>query len=109
MKNNEKGEDKAKDRLLSYEIQNKMLQHNEQYIIVDKDIYHYNIAYEFLTLRISFKTEQIFSYFTQDIIDLIWGKYAERLRGSVRLNLSASLSARIYSIFLSQQNSFSRL
>jgi len=74
----EKGEDKAKDRLLSYEIQNKMLQHNEQYIIVDKDIYRYNIAYEFLTLRISFKTEQIFSYFTQDIIDLIWGKYAER-------------------------------
>jgi len=29
--------------------------------------------------------------------------------GSVRLNLSAGLSARIYNIFLSQQNSFSQL
>ena len=29
--------------------------------------------------------------------------------GPVRLNLSAGLSSRIYSIFLSQQNSFSRL
>ena len=36
MKNNGTSEDKARDQLLSYEIQNKMmLQHNEPYIIVD--------------------------------------------------------------------------
>ena len=81
MKNNGTSEDKARDQLLSYEIQNKMmLQHNEPYIIVDKEIYRYNIPYEFLPPRISFKTEQILSYFPQEITDLIWGKYAERQR-----------------------------
>ena len=34
--------------------------------------------YEFLTPKISFKTEQTLSCFTQDIKDLIWKKYTER-------------------------------
>ena len=33
-----------------------------------------NIPQEFLIPRLSFKTEQILSYFTHDIIDLIWEK-----------------------------------
>ena len=33
---------------------------------------------EFIVPRISFKTEQVLSCFAQDIIDLIWSKYAER-------------------------------
>jgi hypothetical protein len=37
-----------------------------------------NIPQEFLIPRLSFKTNHILSYFTQDIIDLIWEKYAER-------------------------------
>ena len=37
-----------------------------------------NTPQEFLVPRISFKTEQVLSCFTQDIIDLIWSKYAER-------------------------------
>ena len=39
--------------------------------------YGHNIPYEFLIPRISFKMEQILSYFTQDIIDLILKKNAE--------------------------------
>jgi len=37
-----------------------------------------SMPYEFLTPKMSFKTEQTFSCFTQDIKDLIWKKYAER-------------------------------
>jgi hypothetical protein len=37
-----------------------------------------NTPQEFLIPRLSFKTDQTLSYFTQDIIDLIWKKYAER-------------------------------
>jgi hypothetical protein len=37
-----------------------------------------NTPQEFLIPRLSFKTNQALSYFTQDIIDLIWKKYAER-------------------------------
>lgn len=37
-----------------------------------------NIPQEFLIPRLSFKTDHILSYFAQDIIDLIWEKYAER-------------------------------
>ncbi|KAK8457958.1 hypothetical protein SEVIR_3G277250v4 [Setaria viridis] len=40
--------------------------------------YLVNTPHEFLIPRISFKTEQVLAYFTQDIIDLIWKKYAER-------------------------------
>jgi hypothetical protein len=35
-----------------------------------------NTPQEFLIPRLSFKTDQTLSYFTQDIIDLIWKKYA---------------------------------
>uniref|UniRef100_K3YY54 Uncharacterized protein n=1 Tax=Setaria italica TaxID=4555 RepID=K3YY54_SETIT len=40
--------------------------------------YLVNTLQEFLIPRISFKIEQVLAYFTQDIIDLIWKKYAER-------------------------------
>src|SRR5688572_3644225 len=43
-----------------------------------KNKYLVNTPQEFLIPRISFKTEQVLAYFTQDIIDLIWKKYAER-------------------------------
>ena len=37
-----------------------------------------NIPQEFLIPRLSFMTEQTLSYFTRDVIDIIWKKYAER-------------------------------
>ena len=43
-----------------------------------KDKYLTNTPQEFLLPRISFKTDQVLSYFTQDIRDIIWNKYAER-------------------------------
>uniref|UniRef100_K4A1R9 Uncharacterized protein n=1 Tax=Setaria italica TaxID=4555 RepID=K4A1R9_SETIT len=43
-----------------------------------KNKYLVNTPQEFLIPRISFKTEQVLAYFTQDIIDLIWKKYTER-------------------------------
>jgi hypothetical protein len=44
----------------------------------DKSKYINNILQEFLIPRLSFKTDQTLSYYTQDIIDLIWKKYAKR-------------------------------
>jgi hypothetical protein len=37
-----------------------------------------NIAQEFLVPRLTLKTDQTLTYFTQDIIDLIWKKYVKR-------------------------------
>ncbi|XP_066341137.1 uncharacterized protein [Miscanthus floridulus] len=51
----------------------------QEVILEDKrNKYLNNIPQEFLIPRLSFKTEQTLSYFTLDIKDLIWKKYAER-------------------------------
>jgi hypothetical protein len=49
---------------------------SEEAVSLEKDESKYinNIPQEFLILRLSFKTDQILSYFTQDIIYLIWKK-----------------------------------
>ena len=55
------------------------VQSEKEVILEEKgNKYLNNIPQEFLIPRLSFKTEQILSYFTRDIIDLIWKKYAER-------------------------------
>jgi hypothetical protein len=52
----------------------------EEAVSLEKDESKYinNIPQEFLIPRLSFKTDQTLSYCTQDIIDLIWKKYAKR-------------------------------
>ena len=61
-------------------VENKLELVEEVSLEKDKKEYKYlgNTPQEFLVPRISFKTEQVLSCFTQDIIDLIWSKYAER-------------------------------
>jgi hypothetical protein len=52
---------------------------SEEVVSLEKDGSKYinNIPQEFLIPRLSFKTDQIISYFTQDIIYLIWKKYKD--------------------------------
>ena len=53
---------------------------NQKKVILEEkgNKYLNNIPQEFLIPRLSFKTEQTLSYFTRDVKDIIWKKYAER-------------------------------
>ena len=55
------------------------VQLEEEVILEEKENkYLNNTPQEFFIPRLSFKTQQILSYFTRDIIDLIWKKYVGR-------------------------------
>ena len=70
MKNNSEAE-------ILYE-ENKVQSEKEVILEEKGNKYLNNIPQEFLIPRLSFKTEQTLSYFTRDVIDIIWKKYAER-------------------------------
>jgi len=58
--------------------ENKVQSEKEVILEEKRNKYLNNIPQEFLIPRLSFKTEQTLSYFTRDVKDIIWKKYAER-------------------------------
>ena len=58
--------------------ENKVQSEKEVILEEKRNKYLNNISQEFLIPRLSFKTKQTLSYFTRDVKDIIWKKYAER-------------------------------